>query len=151
MLSSVYCDHTVHGRDPHRCILWFSASSSSIILRAAASPASVPIGLECSVSLMVLRPALMDSVAMALASPQQHSISAVKFPRGCEATWPREAEEEEAGVGADATPNALACAFLARRSWGECCEPVGCSKACWAMGSGRPSGVGGQLTAFEAQ
>ena len=32
------------------------------------------------------------------------------LPRGCEATWPRKAEEGEAGVGAGATLNALACA-----------------------------------------
>ena len=37
-------------------------------------------------------------------------VALVCLPRGCEATWPRKAEEGEAGVGAGATLNALACA-----------------------------------------
>ena len=98
---------------------------------------------------MVLRPALIDSSDIKLELPQQHSISAVEL--GCLATRPRgaprEAEEEEEGEGADiaATPSAFACSFRARRSEGECCEPSGCSKACWTRGSGRPLGVGSNL------
>ena len=61
------------------------------------------------------------------------------LPRGCEATWPRKAEEGEAGVGAGATLNALACACSCSAL------PKGSAQAC-----GVQRGCGGRSKAAQS-